>query len=465
MVGKRDLTRRRFLQRTAVAAAGAGLAGRSFLLDGGPLAASPIAGASAQVAPAAPSDTVRFGMIGVGMRGSDLLETSISLPGVECAAACDLYEGRRTLARQILAKDSVPITARYQELLDNKEIDCIVAAVPDHWHKQIIVDACAAGKDIYCEKPMTHAVAEGFEIIAAAGRSNRIVQIGSQEPSSVVYAKAKELLASGAIGKLCLVEATMGRNDHCGAWWYSVPPDLSPQTVDWETWLGTAPKRPFDGSRWTRWRCFKDYGEGIPGDLCIHHLTGIHYVLGIAAPPKRAFTQGGLYRWHDGRDVPDVMTTVYDYGDFSCTLRVTLNTETESGFRFMGDRGILEIHGVEDPEALSVTPQDGADHDACTPAWPMGAMRQEYVHAWRAEHGPRPGSQQVTEAVTYHAPPLYDDTRDHLFNFFQSVKTRRPSVEDEHFGNNAAIAIHMANESYYKGGAAVWDASARQIRT
>lgn len=467
-MGKRDLSRRKFLQRTA-AVAGAGVAARSFLLEARTLRKSGAsdAGASpaaAQAGSAAPSDRVRFGMIGVGMRGSDLLETSISLPGVECAAACDLYEGRRTLARQILAKDSVPITARYQELLDNKEIDCIVAAVPDHWHKQIIVDACAAGKDIYCEKPMTHTAAEGFEIITAAKRYNRIVQVGSQEPSSVVYAKAKELLASGAVGKLTLVEATMGRNDHCGAWWYSVPPDLSPQTLDWETWLGTAPKRPFDGSRWTHWRCFQDYGEGIPGDLCIHHLTGIHYVLNVTAPPKRAFTQGGLYRWHDGRDVPDVMTTVYDYGDFSCTLRVTLNTETDSGFRFMGDRGILEINGVENPESVSVSPQDGADHDACTPAWPMGDMRQQFVRAWRAEHGRRPGSQQVTEATTYYAPHGYDDTRDHLFNFFQSVKTRRPSVEDEHFGNNAAIAIHMANESYFKGAAAVWDASARTIR-
>src|SRR5579863_17017 len=450
-----DISRRSFMQRTA-GTVGASLAGRSLLLEPGPLDAAP-------VGPAAPSDTVRFGMIGVGMRGAGLLETSIALPGVECAAACDPYEGRRTLAKQILTKPA-PITARYRELLDNKEIDCIVAAVPDHWHKQIIVDACAAGKDVYCEKPMTHKVEEGFEIIDAARKNRRIVQIGSQEPSSIVYAKAKELLAAGAIGKLCLVEATMGRNDHCGAWWYTIPPDLSPATVDWDTWLGSAPKRPFDGVRWTRWRCFQDYGEGIPGDLCIHHLTGIHYAMGITAPPKRAFTQGGLYRWHDGRDVPDVMTTVYDYGDFSVTLRVTLNTETESGFRFMGDHGILEIHGVENPESLSIASQDGLDHGPCTPAWPS-PMRQEYGRKWHAEHDPWPGTQKAIQSTNYFAPPDYDDTRDHLWNFFQSVKTRRPSIEDEGFGNHAAIAIHMANESYFKERPAVWDASAKRIRT
>jgi len=444
----------------AAGSVGAALAARAVLLEGS--SAEALLRPSGKLA-VAPSDRVRFGMMGVGMRGEDLLETSIKLPGVECAAACDLYEGRRTLAKQILQNDT-PITARYQDLLDNKEIDCIVAAVPDHWHKQLIVDACAAGKDIYCEKPMTHRVEEGFEIIDAAAKSNRIVQVGSQEPSSVVYAKAKEMIASGAIGKPCLVEATMGRNDHCGAWWYSIPPDLSPQTVDWDTWLGSAPKRPFDAVRWTRWRCFQDYGEGIPGDLCIHHLTGIHYVLGITAPPKRAFSQGGLYRWHDGRDVPDVLTTVYDYGDFSCTLRVTLNTQTENGFRFMGEHGILEIHGVENPHSLTVKAQDGLDHDACTPAWPQ-PMEQEYARKWKAEHpaqaDPPAGK---TEATSFQAPAFYDDTKEHLANFFHSVKTRTPSVEDEHFGNNAAVAIHMANYSYFQQTPALWDAEAKQVK-
>ena len=451
-----NITRRRFMQHTA-GTMGAALAARTFLLDGGPLEAL----GTAPGRPVPPSDTVRFGMIGIGMRGSGLLRTSIKLPGVKCAAATDLYEGRRALAKQIL-NDDTPIFARYQDLLENRDIDCIVAAIPDHWHKRIIVEACAAGKDIYCEKPMTHTADEGFEIIDAAEKYNRIVQVGSQEPSSVVYNKAKELLASGAIGKPCLVEATMGRNDHCGAWWYSIPPDASPETIDWPTWLASAPPRPFDAVRWTRWRCFQDYGEGIPGDLCIHHLTGIHYVMGITAPPRRAFTQGGLYRWHDGRDVPDVMTTVYDYGSFSCTIRVTLNTETENGFRFMGPHGIMEIHGVENPSGLAVTPQDGLDHDPCTPAWPS-PMRQDYAREWHEEH--KAELDPPTEKTTFNAPAMYDDTRDHLWNFFQSVKTRKASVEDEHFGNNAALAIHMANYSFFNNAPAVWDEEAKQIKS
>ena len=359
------------------------------------LEASPI---PAPPRPVAPSDRVRLGIIGVGMQGSGLLRTSIRLPGVECVAACDLYDGRRELAREIVEKP-IPTTRRYQELLENKEIDCIIAAVPDHWHKQIVVECCNAGKDVYCEKPMTHAVSEGFEMIAAEQKHNRIVQIGSQRRSSIVYAKAKELYEKGAIGEVCLVEAGMGRNDPCGAWQYTVPPDISPQTVDWETWLGSAPKRPFDPQRWTRWRCWQDYGEGIPGDLFVHLLTGIHYVCGITAPPERALSSGGLFRWNDGRDVPDVMTTLYEYPKFRATLRVTLNTDAAEYTRLMGTRGSLEIHD----ERLTYSPQEGADDAPCTPGWPK-KMRADFGEHWHEEHDPKPATQTAVESTSFYAP-------------------------------------------------------------
>src|SRR3989449_9882316 len=198
------ISRRDFMRRTA----GATLAARSIMLEASPIPAPP--------RPVAPSDRVRLGIIGVGMQGSGLLRASIRLPGVECVAACDLYDGRRELAQEIVEKP-IPTTRRYQELLENKEIDCIIAAVPDHWHKQIVVDCCNAGKDVYCEKPMTHAGSEGFQRMGAEQKNNRIVQIGSQRRSSIVYAKAKELYEKGAIGEVCLVEAGMGRNDPCDA--------------------------------------------------------------------------------------------------------------------------------------------------------------------------------------------------------------------------------------------------------
>jgi predicted dehydrogenase len=443
------ISRREFM-RTTAAAAGTTLAARSILLDPEPLAASP--------RPLAPSDRLRLGIVGVGMQGSGLLDTSIQLSGVECAAACDLYDRRRELAKEIVGKE-IPTTRRYQELLDNKEIDCIIAAVPDHWHKQLVVDCCNAGKDVYCEKPMTHTVAEGFEMIAAAQKNHRIVQIGSQRRSSIVYAKAKELYEKGAIGEVCLVEAVMGRNEPCGAWQYTVPPDLSPETLDWETWLGAAPKKPFNPLHFTRWRCWQDYGEGIPGDLFVHLLTGIHYIAGITAPPQCAFSLGGLFRWKDGRDVPDVMTTVYEYPKFRATLRVTLNTDTPEVTRFTGTRGILEIRD----SGLEFSPQDGLDHEPCTPGWPK-KMTEEYAEKWHKEHDPLPGTLSTVEATRYYPPAGYNEDREHLWNFFQSVRTRRPSVEDATFGNHTAIACHMANYSYFNKTVATWDAAGRRIK-
>ena len=455
---KTRVSRRTFMNRAA-GAAGMAVAGRTILLDA-------VSSSSAGIWLAASGrpaegDKVRFGMIGIGMQGSGLLATAITLPEVECVAACDLYDGRHQLAKEIVGSQSLVTTRHYQELLDSKNVDCLIAAVPDHWHKQIIVDACNHGKDIYCEKPMTHKVEEGFEIIEAEHKNNRIVQIGSQRRSSIVFAKAKELIAQGAIGDVCLVEGSMGRNDSCGAWVYPPPPDLSPQTLDWETWLGNAPSRPFDPIRFARWRGFQDYGEGVPGDLYVHVLTGIHYVMGVSAPPARALSTGGLFRWKDdGRDQPDCLTTLYDYPSFRATIRVTLNTEAPEVTRFMGMRGVLEIHG----SGVTVSPQDGQDHGPCyyTNSYPH-ALHAEYVKGWEDAHELKPGAAKTIESVTYRAPESYNEDRDHLWNYFQSVRMRQPSVEDGTFGNNTAIACHMANDSYFNKRVAEWDAAGKRI--
>lgn len=456
----RNRVSRRAFMHKAAGAASVALAGRTILLDA---ANSPTAGTLlvGSARPAAAGDAVRFGMIGIGMQGSGLLATAITLPGVECVAACDLYDGRHQLAKEIVGSNTLITTRRYQELLDSKNVDCLIAAVPDHWHKQIIVDACNHGKDIYCEKPMTHKVEEGFEIIEAEHKNNRIVQIGSQRRSSIIFAKAKELIAQGAIGDVCLVEAGMGRNDPCGAWVYPPPPDLSPQTLDWETWQGTAPRHPFDPIRFARWRGFRDYGEGVPGDLCVHLLTGIHYVMDVTAPPARALSTGGLFRWKDdGRDQPDCLSTLYEYPNFRANLRVTLNTNLPEATRFMGTRGIVEISGG----GVTLSPQDGQDPGPCyyTNSYPH-ALRAEYVKRWEEAHELKPETAKPVESVTYRPPERYNEDREHLWNYFQSVRTRQPSVEDGTFGNNTAVACHMANHSYFNKCVAEWDAAGKRI--
>jgi len=449
-VNLKPFSRREFLGISA-AAAGASLAANTVLLDAEPLFAS--------TRPVPASDRVRFGMIGVGMQGNGLLSSAIELPGIECVRACDLYDGRHTLAREITAKPDLPVTRRYQELLEDKNIDCVIAAVPDHWHKQVVVDAVSAGKDIYCEKPMSHTAAEGVEMVEAQKRTGRIVQIGSQRVSSQICKKAKEMVAQGTLGDLMLVEGWLGRNDPTGAWEYPPPPDLSPQNLDWDTWQGTVPKRPFDPKIFARWRCWKEYGTGVAGDLLVHLISGMMFVLDWNEAPKRAMAMGGILRWKDGRNMPDVHASLFQYGEIPVYMRLNLGTEMPETYRFQGSKGILEMTEF----GLSFSPQSGKD---TAPSYYASsfphAMRAAYEKQWREENTPKIGQEPMPETVTFKGPD-FDDVKPHLWTFFESVRSRKPVVEDAVFGHHAALACHMANQSYFRQHAVQWDEKTRTI--
>jgi len=444
-------SRREFVGLSA-AAAGASLAGKPLGPLPSPLLPDPKAVAA--------SDRVRFGMIGIGMQGSGLLSESIRLPGIECAGAADLYDGRHTLAREIVRPD-LPVTRRYQTLLDDKTIDCIVAAVPDHWHKQVVVDAVSAGKDIYCEKPMSHSAADGVAMVAAGKQTGRIIQIGSQRVSSQICAKAKELIAQGTLGDLMLVEGWLGRNDPTGAWEYPPPPDLSPQNLDWDTWQGTVPKRPFDPHIFARWRCWKEYGTGLAGDLLVHLISGMMFMLGINEPPKQAASVGGIRRWKDGRNMPDVHAVVYNYSELPVYMRLNLGTEMPETYRIQGSKGILEVTG----STLSYTPQSGKDSGPSyyTGSYPR-ALREAYLAKWHQENDPKLGEAPMSETIAFSGPD-FDDVRPHLWTFFEAVRTRKPVAEDVVFGHHAALACHMANESYFRKTIVSWDEATKTIRS
>jgi len=448
---KSRFSRREFLNATA-AIAGASLAAKVVVLDPQPLLA--------EARTVAASDRVRFGIIGVGMEGTNLLSNSLQLPGIECAAACDLYDGRHELARELAGKP-IPTTRRYQELLDNKEIDAIIIAVPDHWHKKIFIDSLAAGKDVYIEKPMSHNAADHVAMVEAAEKTDRIVQIGAQRTSSVLCAKAKELYEGGAIGELSLVEATLGRNDPTGAWEYPPPADLSPENLDWDTWLGTAPKIKFSPEVFARWRCWKEYGTGVAGDLLVHLISGMQSVLGINEIPKRVSAFGGIYRWKDGRNTPDVHTVLSEYANVPVYMRLSLGTETPETTRFMGSKGIIELTEF----GLSHTPQLGVDLAPSYYCYGLPArLKDAYFKQWHAEHDPKPGQEPLTETVSYKGND-YDDLHPHLWKFFEAVRSRKPVLQDTVFGHNAALGCHMANESYYRKAPVYWDAASRTIKS
>ncbi len=433
-MSKDQFSRREFLG-VGAAVAGASLVGGAIF---------PTARAQ-QVNRGPASQSVRFGIVGVGMQGQALLTQSIQLENVECAGACDLYDGRHVLAREI-AGATLPVTRRYQQLLDDRNIQAIIVATPDHWHRKIVVDAVSAGKDVYVEKPMSHSAADGVAMVDAAKRSGRIVQVGSQRVSSQICAKARELLSQGIVGEMTLVEAQLGRNSPSGAWQYPPPPDLSPQTLDWETWLGDAPKRPFDPKVFAGWRAYREYGTGLAGDLLVHLVSGMMYMLDMNRPPTQAMSVGGIRRWKDGRNTPDVQAVQYYYGDLPVSMRLNLGTEAPELYRFQGSKGVLDVTG----NTITFSPQSGRDNG---PSWYVSAfpraMREAYIRRWREENEPKPGQAPLTQTISIRGPG-YDDVRPHLINFFDAVRTRKPVVEDAVFGHNAALACHMANESYYK---------------
>jgi predicted dehydrogenase len=448
-MGKNPLTRRQFMRiGSGVVAAGAAV--KVTLLEPRLLSAA-----------MAPSDVVRFASIGTGVRGCELLEASLLVPGIECVAVCDLYDSRHQAAREAVRKN-VPATRNYKEILDRKDVDAVIVAVTDHQHRKVVEDAFAAGKDVYCEKPMSHTVEDGFAMVEAAQKNKRILQVGSQRVSSILYAKAKEIYDSGKLGDVYCIEAFWDRNTASGAWVYPVPPDANEQTIDWNAFLGGAPKRPFDPIRFFRWRCFTDYGEGLAGDLFVHLISGIQFITGTNTIAQRAQSTGGLFRWKDGREFPDLIETFYDYPNFRVTLRCNLNNEGGEFIGFFGTKGTLIIKG----STLTYKPQDTRPKPEAYSiyGWPAN-LRDEYLKKWQADHPlPVPLDFKVDEdAEAYAAPPGYNDIADHQTNFFNAVRTRKPTVENEVFGNNAAIGCHLANYSYFNKTVAVWDGAAKKI--
>src|SRR5437773_1986935 len=320
---------------------------REFLELSGAAVGASLATPSLRAGRVPPSDTVRFGMVGVGMQGSGLLGESIKLPGGVCAGAADLDDG------------------------------------------------------------------------------------------------------------------SLGRNDPTGAWEYPPPPDLSPRTLDWEMWQGDVPKRAFDPNIFARWRCWKEYGTGVAGVLLVHLISGLLFMLSINEPPRQALAVGGISRWKDGRNMATVRLTNFYYGDLPVSMRLNLGTELPETYRFHGAKGMLELAGSQ----LTVSPQSGRDTEPSyyTTSYPS-ALRQDYEEQWHWPTDRNMGERLPFAETTTFTAPHFDGTRVHLWNFFEAVRTRKPVVEDVVFGHHAALACHMANESYFRRSAVTWDEASKTIK-
>jgi len=442
-------TRRNLLISTAVA----------------PLMAQDLA---AQDRPRSANDKLQIALIGAGGQGMSDVRSNLA-NGSKLVAVADIYEGRLTRSKELWGKDL--FTSRdYREVLARRDVDAVIVATPDHWHQKVCIDAMNAGKDVYCEKPMVQLITGGKDVIETARKTGRIFQAGSQRVSSVVYQKAKDLLAAGAIGELNMVEAWWDRNDAIGAWQYSIPPDASLTTVDWDKFLGRAPKVPFEPVRLYRWRCYRDYGTGVCGDLFVHLFSGMHFVTG-AIGPTRVYATGGLRFWKDGRDVPDVMLGLYDYPKtaqhpaFNLALRVNFvdGSGESSGFRFRGSEGIMTIGG-----SVSIYKQPrNAEPGYTIDTFPK-AVQDEFLRAYRDKYPTKRAnadSMRPQGQETYAPPHGYDDSVDHHRNFLEAIRSRKPVVEDATFGFRAAGPALLSNVSYFDQRLCQWDPETMTLKS
>lgn len=445
-----SITRREFVRLSAGAAA-AGTALSSTLLEPASLKAQSPAGDTGR--------KIRFVSIGTGIRGCDLLRAAREVPTGTLVGIADLYDMHQKAGLEAWGAD-VPTMRDYRSLLDRKDVDAVIVAVADFQHRRVVLDCLAAGKDVYCEKPMSHNVADGFAMVKAVQEHKRIFQAGSQRVSNIVYKKAAEIYASGRLGEVHYIEGRTDRNSPGGAWVYPIAPDASAETIDWTAWLRDAPARPFDAARFFRWRCFADYGEGMAGDLYVHLLSGIQSVGGFNAAPSRALSTGSLTHFKDGRDFPDLLATLYDYPGLTVNLHCNQNNSGGEPIVFYGREATMVING----NTLTVTPQDTAPQPEgySLNGW-TAADKQQYLNEWHEAH-PEPAA-KLAEVETYEAPRGYSDTADHIANFFRAVETREHVVEDEVFGNNAAIACHMGNHSYFHHAIATWDPASQSIKS
>lgn len=409
------------------------------------------------------ADTVRLGVIGFGIQGHFDLQTALRVPGVQLAGICDFYTGRLQNAKELYGNDLFT-TRDYKELLAKKDIDAVIIATTDCWHAQVTKDALASGKAVYCEKPMVYKISQGPEVIAAQKKTGKVLQVGSQRVSSIGLAKAKELLAAGEIGKLNMVNAVYDRQGSIGAWEYTIPNDASAETTDWEEFTKVTGKMPYDSKKFFWWRAFNQVGTGVAGDLFIHLLSGTHFITNSKGP-QTIYSTGQFSYWKDGRDMPDVMAGVMQYGDtpehpaFQLTLQVNFISGTggEERTRFIGSEGVIEVRGNDLKVTRSIMPQapgfGGYDSVFTFPKAMQDEMRKEYEAKWTEAQRKK----SVKPDIVFKAPEGYSDHLDHFTNFFDSVRTGKPVVEDATFGLRAAAPALACNESYFQKKIIRWD--------
>jgi len=454
-------------------------------------------------------NAIRLGVIGFGIRGKQLMralgfadkkwkeemiEATKKNPNdtrlkdfmgqenlnVQIRGVCDVFDTYGEMAVETGTVDgNKPTRYRtYEELIASPDIDAIVIAAPDHWHAPMAIAAARAGKHVYVEKPMTHNISETYELYNTIHESGIVFQVGHQHRQTQSFLTAIDALNKGSLGHISLIQTNTNRNDDNGAWQYEIHEAANPKTVGWNQFLGNAPKIPYNGEHFFRWRKWWEYGTGLSGDLLTHDFDRINCLLKMGIP-KTIVASGGVYTHNDGRDVPDVFQVVMEYPEFKMTTSqeqgkekgmtfmysATLGNQYNRGTILMGHDATMELGNsmiiYADPRSTRYA--DWLKDGTATADVPL------YSYDPRAK-----GLDGVTSATakyfadkgllfTYRDGKRVDSTHLHMREWLSCIRNGgKPSCGIEE-GFQEAIAAHMGTLSLKTGRRVEWDATARKI--
>ena len=385
---------------------------------------------------------------------------------------CDVFDIRaeKTLETVMNGSNSGKVNKntkryrRYSDMLASDDIDAVIVATPEHWHAQMAIDAARAGKHLYLEKPLTRTIPEVHRVVDAVKKSGIIFQLGHQGRQTDAYLMAGEVIKKGILGKISLIEVTTNRNDPNGAWIYSIHHDSSPMNIDWRQFLGNSPRRPFSLERFFRWRLWFDYGTGISGDLFTHEYDALNMILDLGIP-KSAVASGGIYFYKDGREVPDVYQSVYEYPERNLTLiySATLSSSIKRGKLIMGSDATMDL-GQLHASAMSVTADESSkrysekiEKGIIDPSLPMftytpGSKGLDAVTSATEKYFAGRGL-----LYTYRDGKRVDTTHLHIKEWLDAIRTNGLTSCDIEMGRQEAITSHMGTLSYMLGQKVEWD--------
>jgi predicted dehydrogenase len=414
-----DLTRRDFIRATGVTAAGLA-AGTLFEGETGTVRA----GVPAKGRVIGANDRINYAFVGLGGMGSGhlkILKEFSARENIAILSVCDVFEKRRRAAQTAVEIPESQALGDYRRVLDNKDVDVVVIATPDHWHGRISIDAMQAGKHIYVEKPMTRTLEEAFKLRETAKQTGRWVQVGAHGCSDPKWHRARDVVKSGCMGRILWAQGSYCRNNPKGEWNYGIDPDANEQSVDWRAWLGPAPKRAWSPERYFRWRKYWDYGNGIIGDLWPHRLHPLMLAMGITEFPKSVTCIGGILCDSDKgngepRDVADTTLVIVEFPN-GTMIHLAGSTVNERGIEDLirGEKANLLFGGGK----LQIQPE-------------------------------RPFVDEI-EAKDETPPDSGESHAKHQKNFIDSLRNNRPPNCDVELGIRVQTIVSMAEQSYRKG--------------